>query len=338
MRRALRLAAKAWGRTSPNPLVGAIVSQAGKTVGRGWHQEAGGPHAEIHALQEAGDSACGASLFVTLEPCSTAGRTPPCVDAVVAAGVTRVVIGCLDPNPDHAGRAVDLLERAGIEVRVGVEAAACRQLNEAFNCWIRYRRPYVLLKLAVTLDGRIATAAGDSRWISGESSRAEVQRLRQWADAVLVGGETVRCDDPQLTVRQPPDWPRQPLRLVASRSSQLGNARLLNDGGAETRVVSCATRSDWQELLQSLGAEEITALLVEGGGELAGELLNHGLVDKVAFFVAPKILGGTNSRPAVGGPDPASLAAARELADPVCRQIGNDILITGYLSDVHRYS
>jgi diaminohydroxyphosphoribosylaminopyrimidine deaminase/5-amino-6-(5-phosphoribosylamino)uracil reductase len=339
MREAVRLAAKAWGMTSPNPLVGAVVVREGELVGAGWHHRAGTPHAEVHALAAAGERARGATLYVTLEPCSTHGRTPPCTEAVLAAGVGRVVIGSLDPNPAHAGRGVALLRAAGVAVESGIEAARCAGLNESFYCWIRHRRPYVLLKLGMTLDGRIATAGGESQWITGPAARRWVQRYRQWADAILVGGETVRRDNPQLLVRQPASWPRQPLRLVATRSGQLGEApQVLTDGRAETRLVACADPAAWRQWLAELGARQITALLVEGGGELAGELLRAGCVDKIAFFVAPRILGGRHSRPAIGGADPLHLAEALGVQELTVRRVGADLLIMGYLSDVHRYS
>ncbi len=340
MRQALRLAAKGWGMTSPNPLVGAVVVGAnGKVVGSGWHHRAGEPHAEVHALTAAGDKARGGTLHVTLEPCSTHGRTPPCTEAVIAAGIRRVVIGTLDPNPSHAGRALGLLQSAGIEAEHGVEAVACAELNEAFFCWIREKRPFVVLKLAMTLDGRIATHNGQSQWITGPKARSHVQRLRRWADAIMVGGETVRRDDPQLVVREPDGWPRQPLRLIATSSGKLGDhPRVLHDGLAETRLVNCPTADDWRRLLAELGSEGITALLVEGGGELAGSLLAADCIDKVAFFHAPKLLGGANSRPAIAGPDPDTLQQAIDLHDLKTRRLGADLLITGYIHDVHRYS
>ncbi len=339
MRQAIRLAKRAWGRTSPNPLVGAIVCKDDQ-VWKGWHHKAGEAHAEINALRAAREQARGALLYVTLEPCSTAGRTGACTDAIMEAGIRRVVIGALDPNPDHAGRGVEILKKAGLEVVHGMEEERCDVLNEAFNCWIRYRRPYVILKMAMTLDGKIATANGASQWITGPVSRKRVQRLRQWADAILVGGETVRQDNPQLLVRSPKRWKKQPLRLVATRSGNLGShPQVLSDGLAETRLISCATREDWLAALSELGAEGITSILVEGGGSLAGELLNHGLVDKVVFFVAPKILTGQESRPVVGGKvSPLSLDEARNLSKVQFERSGDDIQITGYLSNVHRYS
>jgi diaminohydroxyphosphoribosylaminopyrimidine deaminase / 5-amino-6-(5-phosphoribosylamino)uracil reductase len=334
MRKALSLARKAWGRTSPNPLVGAIVLDAsGQQVGAGYHRQAGRAHAEVEALADAGADARGGSIYVTLEPCSTSGLTPPCCDAILAAGLGRVVIGNLDPNPNHAGRAVSLLEAAGLEVLHGIESTRCAALNEAFYCWIRQQRPFVVLKMAMTADGKIATASGQSQWITGPGSRKRVQRLRQGADAILVGGETVRRDNPQLLVRSPQNWPCQPLRLVASRSGDLGDAQLLSDGCGETRVVDV---QDWPDFLAKLGSEGITSLLVEGGGELAAAMLRADVVDKVAFFIAPRILGGRESRPVVGGSSPASLTETLDLRSPQMQRSGNDFLLTGYLSDVHR--
>ena len=338
MRHALKLAARAWGRTSPNPLVGAVVVREGELVGAGYHHRAGEPHAEVNALAAAGAAARGATLYVTLEPCSTHGRTPPCTAAVLAAGVCRVVVASRDPNPKHQGRGIELLRAAGLTVDVGVEAAAAAALNEAFCCWVRERRPYVLLKLAMTADGKIATPAGESQWITGPAARRRVQRLRQWADAVMVGGETARRDDPSLLVRTPRDWPRQPLRLIASRSGRLPpTLKVLTDGRAPTRVVHADTPADWLALLRQLGAENITALLVEGGGDLAAELLAAGVVDQLALFIAPVLLGGRRSRPVLGGADPASLAAAHRLHDTRVTRCGPDFLLTGYLTDVHRY-
>jgi diaminohydroxyphosphoribosylaminopyrimidine deaminase/5-amino-6-(5-phosphoribosylamino)uracil reductase len=337
MRKALRLARKGWGLTSPNPAVGAVIVRESKILGEGWHTAAGQPHAEIEAMRSAQADMAGATLYVTLEPCSTHGRTPPCTDAITDAGFKRVVIACLDPNPKHAGRAVEILEERGIHVDVGLEEKAATELNEAFFCWIRHRRPFVLLKLAMTVDGRIATAGGRSQWITGESSRRCVQKLRQWADAVMVGAETVRQDDPSLLVRTPQSWSRQPLRLIASHSGKLGESpQVLTDGRGETRLFGCETAEDWSDLLLQLGKEGITALLVEGGGDLAAAMLNAEAVDKVAFFIAPIVLGGKDSRPAVGGDNPTDLVDTRRLQDVEMRRCGEDFLLMGYLSNVHR--
>lgn len=332
MRRALTLARRGWGRTTPNPMVGAVVVRDGVCVGSGWHRRAGTPHAEVHALAAAGAAARGATLYVTLEPCCTHGRTPPCTAAIVAAGVARVVVGCTDPNPRHAGQGFQVLRQAGVQVDTGgVEEAACRALNEAFCCWVTRRRPFVLLKLAMTLDGKIATAGGESRWITGERARAEVQRWRRWADAILVGGETVRRDDPGLCVRTPQRWWRQPLKCVWTRRGAAASPRALKiwaDPARPPEFVAAQTPAEWEAWLADLGRREITALLVEGGGELAAALLRAGVVDRVLLFVAPLILGGRGSRPAVGGPDPARLADALRVRDVTVRRIGADLLVS----------
>lgn len=332
MRRALSLAKKAWGRTSPNPLVGAVVVKRGKKIGEGFHSQAGLPHAERIALLEAGKQARGGTLYVTLEPCCTHGRTPPCTDAVLASGVARVVVGCADPNPRHAARGFEILRQAGIEVECGILEEECRALNEAFFHWIQVRRPLVMLKLATTLDGRIATASGHSQWITGEKARTEVQRLRQWADAIMVGGETVRRDNPSLTVRDPENWPCQPQKIVWTRRPPEAFPKDLGlwaDGGRPPRFVSLQSREQWLAFLEDLGKQHITALLLEGGGHLAAAALRAGIVDRVAWFIAPKILGGCGSRPAVGGPDPLSLDEALPLQDTKVRRLGDDLLVEG---------
>jgi len=336
MRAALRLARRAWGRTSPNPMVGALVVRDGQAVGKGRHRAAGEPHAERVALQDAGDAAAGATLYVTLEPCCTFGRTPPCTDAIIAAGVRRVVVGTLDPNPLHAGKGLHLLAEHGIEVTSGVEEAACRELNEAFFTWITEKRPFVLLKMAMTLDGKIAAPDGSSKWITGEAARRHVQRLRQWADAILVGGETVRKDNPSLTVRRPRNWPRQPLKLVWSRRRDFPKTlNIWADPDRPPRFIQAADREEWLRVLHDLGAEEITALLVEGGAELAGSMLRADVVDRVAFFIAPRLLGGRDSRPVTAGPNPLSLADSLPVEDVRVQRIGEDLLYTGRIRHVH---
>ena len=223
MRRALRLARQGYGTTSPNPMVGAVLVKGGRIIGRGWHRRAGAPHAEIEALRDAqkrGHKAKGATLYVTLEPCCTQGRTPPCTDAIVAAGIRRVVVGAVDPNPRHRGRAFKILRRAGTAVTQGVMAEECARLNEAFNHWIVHRTPFVTVKAGMTLDGKIATAAGESRWITGEKARAYGMKLRQGADAILVGINTVLADDPSLTVRMQNAECRRPKHVGHSRQSR----------------------------------------------------------------------------------------------------------------------
>jgi len=331
MSEALTLARQAWGRTSPNPMVGAVVVRDGRIVGRGFHPRAGEPHAEVYALRDAGERARGATLYVTLEPCSTFGRTPPCTEAVIAAGIARVVVGALDPNPKHAGKGIEILRRAGIEVLTGVEELACCTLNEAFFKWIVTGRPFVLLKMAMTLDGRIATASGDSQWITGPAARERVQSWRQWADAVMVGGGTVRRDHPGLTVRNVPDWPRQPRRLVVSRTLTPAAATAAMGPGPAPEILAPDSPAAWNDELLRLGREQVTAILVEGGGELAGTLLQAGVVDKLEFHVAPKILGGTHSRPVVGGGDPVKLAEALAVKRLTVEPLGEDFIFSGYL-------
>ena len=267
MSKAIRLARKGWGMTSPNPLVGAIVVKDGIEIGLGWHETSGAAHAEINALANAGSKSRNATLFVTLEPCCSYGKTPPCVNAIIAHGIKRVVIGTLDPNPKHNGKGVQTLRDQGLQVAVGIEKKKCQLLNESFFCWIRHDRPFTLLKLAMTIDGKIATASGQSQWISDPKSRRKVQRLRQWADAILVGAETVRCDNPSLVVRTPKRWPKQPLRIIASSTGNLGaSCRVLTDGKAKTRIVSLQSKSEWHQFFKELAASDITSLLIEGGG------------------------------------------------------------------------
>ncbi len=337
MRRALTLARRGWGRTTPNPMVGAVVVQNNEIVGTGFHARAGRPHAEVEALAAAGEQARKATLYVTLEPCSTTGRTPPCTKAIIEAGIRHVIIGCLDTNPAHAGQALKILAQHQIDVTVGVLKEQCQELNEAFFCWTRHGRPFVLLKMAMTLDGKIATPEGDSKWITDTAARRHVQRLRQWADAIMVGGETVRLDNPQLTVRTPRNWWRQPPRLVWTRTppEEMRTLPLWQEGGTAPEAVAPQSPAEWQKLLIALGARQITALLIEGGGELAAAALQAGIVDKVAFYIAPKILGGRNSRPVVGGAAPSAMAEALPLRRVTHKCIGNDLLITGYLTNVY---
>jgi diaminohydroxyphosphoribosylaminopyrimidine deaminase/5-amino-6-(5-phosphoribosylamino)uracil reductase len=338
MHRALQLAQRGWGRTSPNPMVGAVIVKDGEDVGEGWHRKAGDAHAEVEALLQAGDDARNATLYVTLEPCSSHGRTPPCTEAVIKAGISRVVIATLDPDDRHRGGAVDRLNEAGIETEVGVCQEKAQILNKAFFCRVQHGRPYVLLKMAMTADGRIATAGGQSQWITGPQARRRVQRLRQWADAIMVGGETVRQDDPQLLVRTPKNWLKQPLRLIASHTGNLGDTpQVLHDDAGETRIISFDSADELSRLLKGLASDGIGAVLVEGGGELAGRLLQLGYVDEIAFFIAPKLLGGSDSRPVIGGASPTSLAEALDLRDTRMQRCGDDFLLTGFLTDVYRY-
>lgn len=334
MREALELALRGRGLTNPNPMVGAVLVKNGAVIGRGWHHRAGMPHAEIEALNDArsrGAEVSGSELFVTLEPCSTTGRTGPCTEAIKASGISRAVIGCVDPNPRHAGRGVGLLRDAGIEVETGVLERECAALNRSFFKWIVTGRPLVTLKLAVTLDGRIATAGGDSRWVTGEAARSRVQELRRMADAIMVGGGTLRADRPQLTVREPADWPRQPWRIVVTRKRMTeGELReYFPDGRAE--AVDLPDARAWSDYLAELGSRGMVDLLIEGGGELAASALAARAVDRAEFHVAGKILGGRDSRPAVGGASPELMAGALELKNIEVGRLGEDVMIAGDL-------
>ncbi len=359
MRRALALAKRGYGTTSPNPMVGAVLVKGGKIIGQGWHRRAGEPHAEIEALRDAerrGNSPKGSTLYVTLEPCCTHGRTPPCTGAIKAAGIKRVVVAAKDPNPKHAGRGFRILRRVGIEVAHGVLAEDVTRLNEAFNHWIVQRTPFVTVKAAMTLDGKIATASGESKWITGDKARAEGMRLRTGADAILVGVNTVLADDPSLTVRQGPGSKVQGSRLrrivLDSHARTLLTAKVVNDefaglttivvgkGAPAKRVAALAERVNvWiaplrggrinlRWVLKKLGGENVTSLLVEGGGEVNASFLLGGCAQRVAFFYAPKILGGRDSRKAVGGEGARSLNEILNLRDVEWRRMGEDLMMT----------
>ncbi len=359
MRRALALARRGYGTTSPNPMVGAVLVKGGRIIGQGWHHCAGEPHAEIEALRNAErrrNSPKGATLYVTLEPCCTHGRTPPCTVAIKAAGIKRVVVAAKDPNPKHAGRGFRILRRAGIEVEHGVLAEEATKLNEAFNHWIVQRTPFVTVKAAMTLDGKIATASGESKWITGEEARAEGMRLRAGADAILVGVNTVLADDPSLTVRETPKTKIQTSRLrrivLDSQARTPLKAKVVSDefaalttivvgkGAPARRIAALAKRAqvwtaplrggriDLRWVLKRLGGEKVTSLLVEGGGEVNASFLLGAFAQRVAFFYAPKILGGRDSRKAVAGEGARSLNEILNLCDVEWRRVGEDLMMT----------
>jgi len=401
MRLALRLARRGYGMTSPNPMVGAVLVKNSKIIGRGWHRRAGLPHAEIealHAAQKSGHNPKGATLYVTLEPCSTQGRTLPCTDAIIAAGIKRVVVGAVDPNPRHSGQAFKILRRAGIKVnaignagrnkrytsspdlrppspplptgeRDGARghqlANECLKLNEAFNHWIVHRTPFVTVKAAMTLDGKIATANGESKWITGEKARAYGMKLRGSHDAILVGINTILADNPGLTCRVVQgskfkvQSPKQLRRIVLDSMARTPlKAKIVSDKFAElttivvskqapkNRVAALAKRVnvlvdpstnsklktqnsklDLKWLLKKLGSENVTSLLVEGGGEVNASLLFGGFAHRVAFFYTPKVLGGQDSLKAVAGEGAKSLPEARQLHDIEWKRLGPDLLL-----------
>lgn len=326
---AISQAKRAWGQTSPNPLVGAVIVKNGKIIGKGYHRQAGSPHAEVNAIKSSKGNIGNSTIYVTLEPCCTFGRTPPCTDAIIAAGIKKVVIGCLDPNPKHAGKGVNILKKAGIEVRVGIMEKECLQLNESFFRWITTGKPFILLKMAMTLDGKIATQDGKSKWITGAAARRRVQKLRQWADAIMVGAETARKDRPSLTVREFRKI-TQPRRLIVSGKLTEEDALQLLGDGEKPEIISPSNRQEWLKELKRLGKEGVVSILAEGGGELAASLLKAGIVNKIEFHIAPKILGGRNSRPVVGGNNPSDLAEAFNLQNTCVKKIGDDFCVIGY--------
>ena len=331
MHRALALAKKGWGETNPNPMVGAVIEKDGRIIGEGFHRRAGEAHAEVNAVNDAvskGFDVAGATCYVTLEPCSSYGRTPPCTEALISNKIKKVVIGTTDPNPKHAGRGIEKLNCAGIETVCPVLEDECRELNRFFFRWITTGKPFVLLKLAVTLDGKIACANGDSKWVTGAEARTRVQYLRKMADAIIIGGNTARIDRPRLTVREFEQLRPQPLRLVASkRMTEAELKQIFPDGNA--RIVNIANRDDGEKLLHSLGSNGKMFLLAEGGAELAAALLTNRLVDEVEFHIAPKILGGKNSISAVAGSDPVSMAAAIPLENIKTTRCGSDFIVSG---------
>ena len=394
MRLALRLARRGLGMTSPNPMVGAVLVKGGNIIGRGWHRRAGLPHAEIETLRDAqkrGHNPRGATLYVTLEPCCTHGRTPPCTDAIITAGIKKVVVGATDPNPKHAGKGFRIFRRAGIEVfglrrHVGALksgdmspqsklADECERLNESFNHWIVHRTPFVTVKAAMTLDGKIATASGESKWITGEKARAHGMILRRGSDAILAGVNTILADDPSLTARTEMEDGRwkmaNPIRRIVldSLARTPVTAKVVSDAFAalttivvckhapENRVAALAKRVnvlvapaskskvgrassragssgasphqiDLRWLMRKLGSENVTSLLVEGGGEVNASFLLGGFAQRVAFFYAPKILGGRNSRKAVAGDGAKNLADSLQLRDIKWKRLGVDLLLT----------
>lgn len=352
MRRALELAHMAEGDTSPNPMVGAVIVDGdGNIAGEGYHHKAGQPHAEINALAAAGDKAKGATVYVTLEPCSHYGRTGPCCEALIKAGVKRVVSAVTDPNPLVAGRGLNRLREAGIEVTEHVCEDEAKKLNEKFFFWITHKRPFVSLKYAMTLDGRLAAAGGDSKWITGTEARTYAHYLRKTHDAVLVGKNTVLQDDCELTTRMVEG--KNPVRIVLDSKAAIPlNAKILNGEAKTIIAVSEAAPQDkldelqkltnvevlilpqrnghldLQALLEKLAAMEITSVLVEGGSEVHGAFIDAGLAERVYAFIAPKIIGGKNAIGPVGGIGSTDMSKALKLRDVEYKQLGADFLIT----------
>jgi len=350
MKRALTLARKGIGMTSPNPAVGCIIVKNGLIAGEGWHKKAGGPHAEVHALEMAGNAARDADVYVTLEPCCHTGKTPPCSEALINAGVRRVVAGMRDPNPDVNGGGLAALESAGIETFCGMLEEQCRDINLPFIKYVTTGIPFVTYKCAMTLDGNIATITGESRWISGEKSRKYVHLMRSHMDAVMVGVDTIIADNPQLTVRHVRG--KDPLRVIVDTRLRTPKSVTILNGELSDRTIIATTESDTEvhrpylkqgvtivvceeydgrvsmkDLLQKLGMMGVQSVLLEGGSRLAGNMLQQGLIDELVFFVAPKIIGSNGFAP-FNLQGITSMAHAIKLDFTDIRRIGQDIIVT----------
>lgn len=362
MRLALDLAAKGKGFTSPNPCVGAVVVKGGQVIGRGFHPKAGGPHAEVVAIDDALASAPeqvkGAAIYVTLEPCNHFGKTPPCTQKILDAGITRVIVGCKDPNPRVSGGGIEFLRQEGVTVDAGILENECQELIEAF-IWssTHHNDPFVTLKCAATLDGHIATRTGDSKWITNTSSRAYGHQLRHEVDAILVGAGTLHADDPSLTARIDGKNSVDPARIILdTRLTIKPDARVITQDspsptiiftGPEAprekkdmliekgvQVISVDLKDGWLDLHQvmiTLGHMSMSSVLIEGGGKVASSALKAGIVNKVHYFLAPKFLGGNDGIPVFHGTGPARIKDAFELERVSTRAFGGDVLVTGYL-------
>lgn len=352
MGRALELARRGEGYVEPNPMVGCVLVQGREVVGEGWHQEFGGPHAEVEALAAAGSAAKGATAYVTLEPCSHTGKTPPCTEALIQAGVERVVVACRDPNPHVSGDGVARLEAAGVKCHPSVLADEAADLIAPFTKLVTTGRPWVIAKWAMTLDGKFATHTGDSRWISGEESRAKVHQLRGRVDAIIVGAGTAEQDDPLLTARPP--GPRIPTRIVLGSREAVPSIRQLTHTAHEAPVLIATTSTAsperlkaltdrgieiwqsneldlsqrWFELLDELGRRQMTNVLVEGGAKVLGALFDAGAIDEVHVFIAPKLIGGPGPSPVAGRGLPEMNLASR-LTRYAIEQLGGDAYIHG---------
>jgi len=355
MKQALRLAEKGRGYTSPNPMVGAVIVKDGRIVGKGWHERAGGPHAEVNAISDAGSRAVGATLYVTLEPCNHQGRTPPCTEAILSAGISRVVAAMADPNPDVAGNGCEYLRSKGLDVTIGVCEKEAQRLNEVFVKYVRTKRPFVILKCAATLDGRIATQNGDSRWVTGPEARKHVHEMRHAVDAIMVGIGTVKADNPSLTTRIDGTEGKDPVRIIldtglsisedAKVICQDSEAKTLivtgpDDFGQKERTISArgaeivrapvnSAGIDLKRLMEILGSRGLTSLLIEGGSRVAASAIASGIVDKACFFYAPKILGG-DGIPICTGPGPALMKDAVQVSISGVLRLGPDIMVEAY--------
>jgi diaminohydroxyphosphoribosylaminopyrimidine deaminase/5-amino-6-(5-phosphoribosylamino)uracil reductase len=358
MKLALLLAARGEGWVSPNPMVGAVLVKDGQILGKGYHRRAGAPHAEVEALRQAGEAAQGADLYVTLEPCNHQGRTPPCTQAILAAGVRRVIIATSDPNPKVTGGGGEYLKSQGVSVETGLLEQEGRRLNEAWFHWVQTGRPWVIAKAACSLDGKIATAGGESQWLTGEAARAYGHRLRHRVDAILVGINTALSDDPQLTTRLPRGRGKDPIRIVidsrlrlpltakllhldspaptwvaCTREAPKEKIKALKELGAEVLVFPPESgRVPLKPLLALLGKQQVQSLLAEGGAEVLGAFFDQRLVNQFYFFFAPKILGGRKAPGVLGGEGVSRLTDTHQAENLSIRRFGADMLISGYLA------
>ena len=362
MKTALDLAEKGLGFTSPNPVVGAVIVKDGKIVGKGFHKAVGTAHGEVNAINDAGFLANSATLYVTLEPCNHTGRTPPCTEKIIAAGIKRVVIAMQDPNPDVTGGGIDYLKNKGLEVKKGVCEKEAKKQNESFIKYVRTKRPFVIAKCAATLDGRIATKTGDSKWITCSESREYVHTLRHASDAIMVGIDTVKMDDPSLTTRLSKDTDKlkgaDPARIILDTNLSIPEkAKVLQiDSDSDTiiitgglvseekknrieqkgvRVIKSHTKNgliDLDLLMTQLGVLGITSLLIEGGSRVIASAFTANIVDKINFFYAPKILGGDDGVPVCKGPGPDLMSGCIQVQNISVRRFGNDVMIEGYIN------
>lgn len=357
MERAIELARKGEGYTSPNPLVGAVIVKENRIIGEGYHEYFGGSHAEVNALKNAMESVNGATMYVTLEPCSHYGKTPPCANEIVKKGISRVIIGMKDPNPLVAGKGMNILEENGIEVELGVLEKEVKKLNEIFIKYITTKKPFCILKTAMTLDGKIATYTGDSRWITNEYSRQHVHELRHRVSSIMVGIGTVLADDPMLTTRLLERKGRDPIRIIIDTKGRIPlEAKALNlkskaktiiavtekvkksklialkEKGAEVIITPLKNEKvDLKFLMEKIAAMGIDSILIEGGAGLNFSVLNEDIIDKVITFVAPKIIGGENAKTPVGGDGLALMQDAISLKDIRVKRFYDDIMIEGYI-------
>lgn len=357
MKRALELAKKGEGFTNPNPLVGAVFVKNDEIVGEGYHQKYGQAHAEVNAIKNATENLENSTLYVTLEPCSHYGQTPPCVEKIIEQKVSKVIIGMKDPNPLVAGRGIEILESHGISVEVGVLEEECKKINEIFIKYIQYKSPFVILKAAMTLDGKIASKTGDSKWISSESSREITHQIRNRVSAILVGVNTVLMDNPRLTTRLDREQVSHPIRVIVDTKARIPLDATVLEVDEKKKTILATTdlasdskldklrakgidiiktpvkdmHVDLKILLEKLSERKIDSILVEGGSQIQYSFLDNGLVDKVALFIAPKMIGGTDAIPFVGGDGKERISEAFQLESLKVEKIDKDLMIEGYL-------